>query len=271
MADLDISAALAFFDMLDAGGRHTLASEAPLGGFNGGPKWEHGATYEAPQRKYLIGDIQERQARGSNVYYGVNRPCAVGLQQGWKGKCNVDDIIAIRALAFDIDIIKRPFDNQLLIEFVDRELTGALRPSLLISTGGGFHLIHLLDKAINIALFRPAIGDDQEEANEQAKADRSAITRLAYEFESLLRSMGPSELKDRVKIDNMSNVDRVMRLPGTVNYPKAEKRAKGQVEALAHIEVDYQCRCDIFALRKNVPQGRAAPPDRAKPTVIKTQ
>ena len=268
MPVFDISAALAFLKMLDPGGRHVIASEAPFGGFNGVPKWEEGATYEAPLRKYLISDIQARQARGSNVYYGVNRPCPVGQQRGWKGKCNVDDIIAIRALAFDIDIIKRPFDNAPLLAFIDKELTGPLRPSMVVNTGGGFHLIYLFEKAINVALFRPAKGDDQEQTNEQSKADRFAITGLANEFESLLRSLVPSELKDHVKIDNMSNVDRVMRLPGTVNYPKAEKRAKGQIEALAHIEVDYQHRCDIFALRKNVPRGPEAPPVKLKPKVV---
>lgn len=57
----------------------------------------------------------------------------------------------------------------------------------------------------------------------------------------------------------MSNIDRVMRLPGTVNYPKAEKLAKGQLEALAHIEVDYQRKCDIYALRAKVPCTAEAP------------
>ena len=28
-----------------------------------------------------------------------------------------------------------------------------MRPSLLISTGGGYHLIYLLDKAINVGAF----------------------------------------------------------------------------------------------------------------------
>src|SRR5271157_1026917 len=133
---LDITQAMAFLDMLDPEGRHTLASEAPFGGKDGGPKWEVGATYEPELRRYLIEDIEARQARGSNVYYGVNQPCSATNQQGWYGKCNVDDIIAVRALAFDIDIIKRPFDNKLLLDFVDEKLTVALRPSLLINTGG---------------------------------------------------------------------------------------------------------------------------------------
>jgi hypothetical protein len=69
----------------------------------------------------------------------------------------------------------------------------------------------------------------------------------------------PIDLKNHIKIDNMSNLDRVMRLPGTINFPKAEKRDRGQVEALAHIAVDYQIKCDIYALRAKVPRGPEAP------------
>jgi hypothetical protein len=75
----------------------------------------------------------------------------------------------------------------------------------------------------------------------------------------LLRQLIPPDLKEYIKIDNMSNVDRVMRLPGTINYPKAEKVAKGQVPALAHIAVDYQCRCNVFELRKQVPRATVTP------------
>ncbi len=263
MPQLDIKQALVFLDRLDPGERHTIASEAPFGGKDDGPRWMGGATYEVRERDDLIEDIQKRQARGWNVYYGVNRPCSATKQQGSRGKCNVDDIIAVRALAFDIDIIKRPFDNKLLLGFVDQHLNAALRPSLVISTGGGFQLIYLLREAIDVPLFRPPTNDEQEDQNEQVKANRSAITRLAQEFETLLRSTVPSELKEQIKIDNMSNLDRVMRLPGTINFPKAEKIAKGQIPALAYIAVDYQCKCDIYALRAKVPRLEAPSVRRA--------
>jgi hypothetical protein len=217
MLKLDINQALHFLDMLDPGGRHTIASEAPFGGFGGGPKWEQGRTYEASQREYLIEDIEARQARGSNVYYSVNRPCFVADQRGYNGKCNAEDIIAIRALAFDIDFKtkKDPDLVKALLAFVDEHLIGVLRPSLVIDSGGGFQLIYLLRQIIDVQL-----NPDQ----------RRATTDLAHDFETLLRSHASSSsasLTDHIKIDSMSNVDRVMRLPGTINYPRAEKPGRG--------------------------------------------
>jgi hypothetical protein len=205
----------------------------------------------------------KRQARGSNVYYGVNRPCFIGEQRGYYGKCSVDDIIAIRALAFDIDFnVRRALQlDETLLRFIDDTLIGVLRPSLVIDTGGGFHLIYLLTHVINVELFRPVVNGEQEDHNEQVRRNRSQIAALAKDFEKLLRRLIPSSLP--IKIDNMSNSDRVMRLPGTVNHPKAEKRAKGQVEALARIIRDYQIKCDINALRANVP-SEAPPPHAAQ-------
>jgi hypothetical protein len=250
---LDIDHVFEFLDALDPNGRHTLASEAPFGGKDGGPLWERGATYETHERDLLVKDIERRQSRGSNVYYSVNRPCPKEERIGANGKNNLDDIIAIRALAFDIDVIKRPFDNKLLLDFIEHNLKDVLRPSLLISTGGGFHLIYFLRNVLDIPLIRPAITTEQKQSNQDLLDMRQRVTALAHDFEFMLRSLVPSELNDHIKIDNMSNVDRVMRLPGTVNYPKAEKRAKGQVEALAEIAANYQCKCDIRALRGAVP------------------
>ena len=188
------------------------------------------------------------KSRGSNVYYSVNRPCPVSDRQGRHGKCSADDIVAIRALAFDIDF-KVKKDAELvktLLAFIDERLITALRPSLVIDSGGGFQLIYLLSSMIDVQSYPHT---------------RRSVTDLANDFEALLTSLATTL---PIKIDNMSNVDRVMRLPGTVNYPKAEKRAKGQVEALAHIIVNYGVRCDIRALRDHVPIVHVAPTSRQK-------
>jgi hypothetical protein len=251
---LNIKESLQFLDMLDPGGRHTIASEAPFGGKDDGPRWEGGATYEAIHRDDLIKDIQARQSRRSNVYYSVNRPCSIIEQQGSRGKNNIDDIIAIRALAFDIDFVVAKTDELIksLLSFIDREYSGDLKPSLVISTGGGFQLIYLLVKPIKTRLYRKQpITDEQKELNAGTIFKRSLVTQMAHSFEVQLRAKVPKELP--IKIDNMSNVDRVMRLPGTVNYPKLEKIAKGQKPALATILVDYHCKTDMTRLRDQVP------------------
>lgn len=248
MLKLDIDRALHFLDMLEAGGRHTIASEAPFGR-DGGPFWERGKTHEPDKRQELIRDIEARQDRRSNVYYSVNGPCSAGEQQGHNGKCNAEDIIAIRALAFDVDF-ERKNDPGLvgaLLSFIEVTLIGPLRPSLVINSGGGFQLIYLLRETIDVR-------SDPDK--------RRAVTDLATDLEFLLRAQVPSSLP--IKIDPMGNVDRVMRLPGTINYPKAEKRAKGQVEALAHIAVDYHVRCDLRALRDHVPRVQFVLPFKAK-------
>jgi hypothetical protein len=247
--ELDIEQALQFLDILEAGGRHTIASEAPFGGVDNGPIWEAGRTFEARQRELLIADIKKRQARKSNVYYSVNKPCKITERQGSGGKNNIDDIIAIRAMAFDIDFTSFSRDQQAVLNFIDN-LTDITKPSLVINTGGGFHLLYLLDPRHRTRLFRPAKTDEEKQMNELMIKDRTVVTTLGHDFETLLRSKFASL---PVKVDNMSNIDRVMRLPGTVNYPKAEKLAKGQQVALAHIARNYCCKHNIRELRSKVP------------------
>jgi hypothetical protein len=246
--ELDIKQALQFLDILEEDGRHTIASEAPFGGVDNGPLWEAGRTFEKEQRELLIADIKKRQARKSNVYYSVNQPCKITERQGSGGKNNIDDIITIRAMAFDIDFTSFERDQQLVMEFIDKELE--LKPSLVINTGGGFHLIYLLDKKYKIRLFRPAKTDEEKKLNEDMIFNRSQVTILGHDFETLLRTKFASL---PVKVDNMSNVDRVMRLPGTVNYPKAEKLAKGQPIAQAHVAKNYCHKHNIDVLRSKVP------------------
>jgi hypothetical protein len=242
---LDIEHALYFLDKLDPKERHTIASEAPFGR-NGLPKWEGGATYEARQRDLLINDIKERQERKSNVYYSVNRPCEVIKRQGMYGKNNIDDIICIRALAFDIDVLQ---PQEIVLETINKNLDGDFIPSLVIFTGGGYHLIYLFKNQINIELSRPPKNDIEQRKNEDKIFIRGTVTQLAKNFEHLLRTKFPSW-----KVDNMSNVDRVMRLPGTVNYPKLEKQAKGQIPALSKIVLENYNRIELHTLLSQVPR-----------------
>lgn len=245
MLSLDMKQVLHFLNLLDKDARHTIASEHPTAR-NGMPKWEVGATFESYQKQYLIRDITERQERGSNVYYSVNRPCKVTERQGVYGKNNIDDIIAIRALAFDIDVLA---DQDIVLTQINEKLNGEFYPSMVISTGGGYHLIYLLNELINVRLHRPPKNDDEKEINEIIIYNRSCVTELARDFESMFRGIFPNW-----KIDNMSNVDRVMRLPGTINFPKLEKQVRGQKREQAKIILENSQRVDIHKLRSLVPK-----------------
>lgn len=86
-------------------------------------------------------------------------------------------------------------------------------------------------------------------------------------------------LEQRLGGDHCHNIDRIMRVPGTMNIPDAKKRAAGRIEALAEVVyfnpnrvysladfTPYQptdTRCaktgSMVAVRR-VPPGRRTPP-----------
>jgi hypothetical protein len=150
----DIDQIRAFFVLLDDGGRHAIASEHPSAGpidsRSGvrGPRWEGGSTFEKNEFAAMIAEIRALQAHGSNVYYSVNLPCPEKEQVGANGKCNADDMLCVRALVFDVDFMvpRTPELNTAFIAYV-KSLPSNLKPSLLIDTGGGYHLLYLLEPA----------------------------------------------------------------------------------------------------------------------------
>ena len=247
MPKLDIKQALTFLDLLDPGGRHTIASEAPFGGVDGGPKWEDGATFEAHQREWLIKDIQERQARGSNVYYSVNRACPVWEQQGYRGKCNA-----------------RRYKCRQSARLRHRLFTDAEFDQHEISCGPEAIIRHRFWRWIPSNLFvqmNLLISNFIAVINSKNEILTNSRPKLPNWPTISRHCCAPSSC--HIKIDNMSNIDRVMRLPGTVNFPKAEKLAKGQTEAQAHIPINNnQMRFPCSA--RSPSQGPVAPPSQPR-------
>lgn len=76
------------------------------------------------------------------------------------------------------------------------------RPTLIVFSGGGFQPIWLLDE-------------------------------LTVEFERVERIN--KAIAQALGGDNCHNVDRLLRLPGTINMPNAKKRAAGRVPVLAEV------------------------------------
>jgi hypothetical protein len=134
-----------------------------------------------------------------NVYWTVNL-AAEGCRRGKPGKA---DIVAARFIHVDIDPPKgsSTFDKLAVLA----ELCAlSTPPSLIIDSGGGLQAFWRLAGG--------AAGAEVEAVNQAVAA--------------------------RLGGDNCHNIDRLMRLPGTLNYPNSKKRASGRTVSLAKVIYD---------------------------------
>ena len=135
---------------------------------------------------------------GRNVYWTTNQ-----VAEGCNKKPSKADILAARFAHVDIDPPKNggPFDK---LRAQAELLALSVPPTLIIDSGGGLQAFWRLSGPASPA-----------------------------EVESVNRS-----LAGRLGGDNCHNIDRLMRLPGTVNYPNARKRAAGRSPSLAKVIYD---------------------------------
>lgn len=147
-----------------------------------------------------------------NLYFSVNRPI-----RALDKKAERKDIHEIAALHVDVDAragedlgeeLKR-----IRLLLTERLPSGVLSPTFVVFSGGGYQAFWMLREPVVIE------GD-------LAKAEELASYNRALEL-----ALGG---------DNCSNVDRVMRLPGTTNIPTSDQEARqdrqdrGRSELLRH-------------------------------------
>lgn len=169
--------------------------------------------------------IDDRQGR-ENLYFTVNpvlRPMNI--------KPKKSDMRGMIALHVDID--PRPGEE------IESERKRALkllqefkpRPTVIIDSGGGYQGFWMLD----------------QEARTDGNEDR-AIELEAYNL----------QIEVLMQADACHNIDRIMRLPGTVNIPNAKKRKKGRVEAVATVvEAEWD---RVYPLKAFTPAARVQSP-----------
>jgi hypothetical protein len=143
---------------------------------------------------------------GHNLYYHVN-PIRPGAKLK-AGKASKTDITEVRYLMVDCDprVGEDVGPEQQRIRATFAKET--VRPTFLVASGNGLQALYKLQEPIALPL-----GTEEE-------ADRVALYNLGL----AARLDGDRACKD---------ISRVMRLPGTVNWPNAAKRKKGRVPALA--------------------------------------
>lgn len=205
MADLeppqpDSTAAIAFLRLFEPEGPWVLTAIAPDRGTAAPSTATFWPADEAALRRWL-----DQHNGRRNIYFSVNRPLRALTK-----KAERTDIGEVRWLHVDID----PRGGEDMAEERARALglltdglpAGVPAPTAVIFSGGGYQGFWRLETPI-------PIGGDLARA-EDAKRYNQALERA-------------------FGADNCHNVDRIMRLPGTINLPDERKARKGRVPTLA--------------------------------------
>jgi hypothetical protein len=138
-----------------------------------------------------------------NLYFSVNEPVAGAPDT----KLSREHIGRIRALFADSDFRQEDHDSEFrrIVEHVRECLDGRLPPSLAIFTGGGCQFFWRLKEKLDPA-----------------------------EHESWAKNQGRG-VASLLGGDRVQNIDRIMRLPGTLNIPDARKIEKGRIPRVAYV------------------------------------
>lgn len=163
-------------------------------------------TTEFTDPKIMLNYV-EKYNGNRNIYFSVN-----GLRSGMESKANKEDVIYARWLHIDID----PEDGQDIDDerrraldlLTDKMPKGIPDPTVIIFSGGGYQGFWKLRTPVKI----------------------DGNVKQAEEFELYNR-----RLEQVFGGDHCHNVDRIMRLPGTINIPDAKKRKKGRVDTEAKL------------------------------------
>jgi hypothetical protein len=141
--------------------------------------------------------ITQHNLSGRNIYFSANQP-----QQGLTKKAKKTEIEGYRAVCADIDAK----DGRGMADCLAIIAALPLKPSFVVMTGGGYQAVWRLQSAL------PAASD------------------IMRRVEAIGRAIVAASGSDQVW-----NVDRILRLPGTINHPNARKRAAGRTRCLAQL------------------------------------
>lgn len=147
----------------------------------------------------LVSTLQNAGSAGFNLYYHVNQ-----TRDGLVSRAKETDIVGCPWLHVDIDPRNgEPLDaeRERIRSLLKNPPDRVPAPTIIVDSGNGYQALWKLEQPI---------------------ASDAAKSRNRW-------------LEDRLGGDSCHNVDRVLRLPGTVNWPDSRKRAKGRVPVLARI------------------------------------
>ena len=149
-----------------------------------------------------------------NLHFMVNEPVRDALNK----KLSKQDVTKIHGVYLDADPDKaKDFstERKRLFSFADELAGGDNPPTYIIDSGGGIQVFWLLKDSV-------AATDENIEL-----------------YEALSRG-----LEKQYNTDSVHNIDRIMRIPFTLNIPNKQKKNAGRTEAPALIYTDIGGRYD---------------------------
>lgn len=217
----DIDTAIAFLKALRPRGPWNLTALVP-----DGPVYSETFTDLKKARAWLT-----KHAGSANLHYTAN-PAASPTGKG--GRVRKEDIGAIAFLHGDYDVDKLPADHELAslsITERKRAVAGQMQsfdePTVIVNSGGGIQAVWRLKEPL-------------APTEENVAWAEGANRWLAMQFAG-----GEPQC---------ANIDHLLRLPGTVNYPNAHKRERGRTVAAARLVAQSDLSYDRAAF-KSVPRS----------------
>jgi len=168
-------------------------------------------------RAALIALLDAHQGK-ANCYYSLNpllRPIAK--------KAERKDIARVVALHVDIDPGAGEPQSDAFRRIVAQLQTFHTRPSTVIASGGGIQALWFLETPVEV-------GGDLAKAEDAKLYNKQLETELGG--------------------DNCHNIDRILRVPYTLNIPDKKKAAKGRLETLAYVVWDEGTRYPLDRFKK---------------------
>ncbi len=201
MIDPDYSASLAFLRRWAPTGLWVLTAIQPTGARSITTE-----TFDASTEAECLAWLKQ-YGGDRNVYFSVNPP-----RERIGKKAEREDIAELAWLHVDVD--PRAGDDlgaeqSRILDLMTRKLpAGVPEPTCVVFSGGGYQAFWRLTDPI-------PLGGDLD------KCEKAKLYNLQLEY--------------LFQADSCHNVDRIMRLPGSINRPNERKIAKGRVPALARV------------------------------------
>ena len=172
-------------------------------------------TFYPGEEDHLKEWVREKQINKCNMYFQVNPSSGMDLEKKDRRfkKASRTDIAGLKVLHVDLDPRAGEdlvTEQELIRTLASNPPAGLPAPSISIWSGGGVQLLWLLDEMVE--------SDGTIPAAEELKLYNLQIERVYGGY-----------------ADHCHNIDRILRLPGTCNFPNEIKRKKGRIPSMSKV------------------------------------